>query len=212
MEFLPSDIQQYANDHTSQEPAYLAELNRETYLKVLYPRMLSGHYQGRVLSMLSKMHQPKCILEVGTYTGYSALCLAEGLAPDGKVITLEVDPELEDICNKYFQQSPFATQIEMRIGRALDLIEDLEGPFDLAFIDADKQNYVNYYEAILPKMPSGGLILADNVLWSGHVIDPDKQDKETVGLRNFSEHVAKDDRVEHVLLTMRDGLMMVRKK
>lgn len=212
MEFFPEILQNYADSHTSQEPDYLQELNRETWLKVLQPRMLSGHYQGRALSMLSKLVSPSRILEIGTYTGYSALCLAEGLREDGTLVTLEVNGELEDMCKRYFAKSPYEPQIDMRIGQALDLIPAVEGPIDLVFIDADKENYINYYKLILPKMRRGGIILADNVLWSGRVTDENEDERETVGLREFSKFVQADDSVENLLLTLRDGLMVIRKK
>lgn len=212
MEFLPEEIQAYSEAMSSPEPAHLSELNRETHLKILYPRMLSGHLQGRLLSMVSKLVQPKLAVEVGTYTGYSAICMAEGLAPGGKLITIEVDPELEDTITRYFEKAGVADRVELVIADATAYLESIEGPVDLAFLDADKQNYVRYYETLVPKMRSGGVILADNVLWSGRVLDPDVQDKETEGLRNFAKFVAGDDRVEQVLLTVRDGIMIIRKK
>lgn len=212
MEFLPEEIQAYSEKMSSPEPAHLSELDRETHLKILYPRMLSGHLQGRLLSMVSKMVQPKLAVEVGTYTGYSAICMAEGLAPGGKLITIEVDPELEETINRYFEKAGVADRVELVIADATAYLDSIEGPVDLAFLDADKQNYVRYYETLVPKMRSGGVIMADNVLWSGRVLDPDVHDKETEGLRNFANFVAEDERVEQVLLTVRDGIMIIRKK
>ncbi|MCB9234039.1 MAG: O-methyltransferase [Bacteroidia bacterium] len=211
MDFLHPDIQAYAERHTSSEGDFLASLNRETHLKVLYPQMLSGHLQGRMLAMFSKMVRPRRILEIGTFTGYSALCLAEGLTEDGKLITLEVDPELKKMATGYFEKSPYAAQIDMRIGSGLEIIPQLDEVFDLVFIDADKYNYINYFNLILPKLRTGGIILADNVLWSGHVLDEAVQDKETAGLRDFAKFVSNDPRVETLLLPVRDGIMVVRK-
>jgi predicted O-methyltransferase YrrM len=212
MEFLPEIIQEYAERHTDPEPPILAELNRETNLKVLYPRMLSGHLQGRFLSMMAKVIRPTRILEIGSYTGYSALCLAEGLAPEGTITTLEIDPELEDMIRDYFERAGESHRLDLRIGNAVEIIPTLEGPFDLVFIDADKYNYTTYFELILPKLRPGGVIFADNVLWSGQVTDPNVQDKETQGLREFANFVSSDPRVERILLPIRDGIMMIMKK
>lgn len=211
MDFIDPNIQRYAEEFTSPEPDLLADLNRETNLKVLYPRMLSGHLQGRVLSMFSKMIRPHRILEIGTYTGYSALCLAEGLVEGGKVVTLEVDGELEAMVRDYAAKTGNSEQIDMRIGPALEIIPTLEDTFDLAFIDADKHNYSNYFDLILPKLRPGGFIMADNVLWSGRVLTPNEKDKETTGLRNFVAHVANTPEVEQVLLPIRDGIMLIQK-
>lgn len=211
MDFLPEHINQYAEQKTSAEPAILNELNRQTHLKVLYPRMLSGHLQGRILAFLAKMLRPKYVLEIGTYTGYSALCFAEGLADGGKIITLDVNEELEDFVLPFWEKAGVADQVEFHLGNALDILPTLDYQFDLVFIDADKGNYVKYYEMVLPKLRQGGVILADNVLWSGKVIDENVNDKETTGLRAFNERVAQDDRVEQVLLPVRDGIMMIRK-
>lgn len=213
MEFLPEDIEAYAAGFTSPEPDYLAELNRETYLKVIMPRMLSGHMQGRILSMFSKMVHPSRILEIGTYTGYSALCLAEGLQNDGKIITIDVNPELETIIRKYLEKAGFQEKVDFRIGNALEIIPDLSEQFDMVFIDADKENYLNYFHLVLPKVRRGGWIIADNVLWSGKVTEPYEQlDAETQALVDYSRAIHEDDRVEHVLMPVRDGLMIARKK
>ena len=212
MEFLPVDIQQYAEQFTSAEPAHLQDLNRETWLKVLYPRMLSGHLQGRILSFFAKMLRPSRVLEVGTYTGYSAICFAEGLAPGGKLTTIDIDPELEVYIKPAIEKAGFSDRIEFIAGNAVDIIPTLEGTFDLVFLDADKENYTNYYKLVLPKPRSGGVILADNVLWSGKVLDETVQDKETKGLREFVKFVQQDTSVDHVLLPVRDGIMMVMKK
>jgi predicted O-methyltransferase YrrM len=212
MEFLPVPIQEYAERFTSPEPAPLRHLNQETWQKVLSPRMLSGHLQGRILSMFSHMMRPSRVLEVGTYTGYSAICFAEGLAPGGKVITLEVNAELEPMARQYFHEAGQAANIELLIGDAREIIPGLTDTFDLVFLDADKENYTTYYKLILPKMRSGGLLLADNVLWSGRVMDENVHDEETEGLRDFVNFVSHDATVEQLLLPVRDGIMMVRKK
>jgi predicted O-methyltransferase YrrM len=214
MDFLDQNISDYAEQHTTSESDLLNHLNRDTYANVLIPRMLSGHMQGRILSMFSKMCQPKTILEIGTYTGYSALCLAEGLAKGGKLITIDINEELEDRIRKYFNQSPFATQMELHIGNAMDIIPTIEREIDFAFIDADKENYANYYDLIIDRMPSGAIIIADNVLWSGKVLDKKnlENDMETKALHDFNTKIMADDRVENVLMPVRDGLMVIRKK
>ncbi len=214
MEFIDPELDQYVHEHSEAESELLNELNRETYLKVLQPRMLSGHVQGRILSMYSKLIQPKCILEIGTYTGYSALCLAEGLAAGGTLHTIEKNEELKPIINRYVERAGFNDRIKLHIGDALPIIESMDTKFDLVFIDADKTNYLNYYEAVLPKMKSGGCIIADNVLWSGKVLDEEelKNDPDTALLNEFNKAVTADDRVENVLLPVRDGLMVIRKK
>jgi len=213
MEFISKDILEYANLHSQKEPALLQELNRETWQKVLIPRMLSGAYQGRLLSMLSKLINPKQILEIGTYTGYSALCLAEGLSSDGQLHTIDHNEELATIQQKYFNKSAYKNQIKTYLGEALDIIENFEIKFDLAFIDADKVNYPNYFKAIVPKMNSSGLILSDNVLWSGKVLQQaDAKDKDTQALQNYNKLINDDPRVESVLLPIRDGLTLTRVK
>lgn len=206
-------IENYSEEHSSNHSAILNELYRETHLKVMHPRMLSGQQQGRFLSMLSHMIRPKAILEIGTYTGYSAICLAEGLSKEGKIHTLELDPELEKIANKYFKKAGVDKQIVQYFGDALKIIPSLDILFDLVFIDADKNNYASYYRLIFDKVRSGGYILVDNVLWSGKVIESLKKgDKDTLGIIEFNTLVQQDERVENVLLPIRDGLMLIRKK
>jgi len=213
MEFISKDIQFYADANSQKEPKYLQELNRETWQKVLAPRMLSGHFQGRLLALLSKLKLPKQILEIGTYTGYSALCLAEGLAPDGLLHTIDHNEELATIQKKYFDKSPYKNQIKTYLGEALDLINNFKIKFDLVFIDADKANYPNYFKAIITKMNRGGLILSDNVLWSGKVLQKaDSKDKDTQALQAYNKLVNNDSRVESVLLPIRDGLTLTRVK
>jgi predicted O-methyltransferase YrrM len=213
MEFLPPDIDRYATAHSRAESDVLHQLARETWLKVLQPRMLSGHLQGRVLSLLSHLAKPRRILEVGTYTGYSAICLAEGLQAGGELHTIDINEELLPIAEKYFHLSGNGDRIHMHIGDAMHIIPTLPGPFDLVFIDADKCNYPAYYELLLPRMPKGALLIADNVLWSGKVLSPAERaaDPDTEALHRFNELVTIDPRVENVLLPLRDGLMAVRK-
>lgn len=211
MEFLPPEIQQYAEAHTSAENKILQKITRETFAKVLMPRMLSGNLQGQLLAVFSHMLKPQCILEVGTYTGYSAICLAQGLAPGGKLITLDINEELEDRVSGYFQEAGLADKIEYRIGNALDIIPQLTEKFDLVFLDADKENYLPYYHLLIDKVNAGGFIIADNVLWSGKVADSAKNDKDTAAVRAFNDFVQADNRVENILLPVRDGLMIARK-
>ncbi len=210
MDFIPSAIQKYAEEHTSPESDLLKTINRETNAHVLMPRMLSGHMQGRILSMISKMVKPTTILEIGTYTGYSAICLAEGLKPGGKLITIDINEELEHTVRTYFNRSSFAEAIEYKIGNALQIIPTLKEHFDLVFIDADKENYTRYYDLVINHVPLGGYILADNVLWSGKVLD-EKPDKDTRAIIGFNRYVQNDTRVENVLLPVRDGIMVMRK-
>lgn len=213
MDFTDQKINNYAEAHSQPETKLLARLSRETYTKILAPRMLSGHLQGRVLSMLSKITQPKSILEVGTYTGYSAICLAEGLLPEGKLYTIDINEELEDMARSYFEEAGITHQVDYRIGNALDILPDLDTTFDLVFIDADKINYSNYFDLIVNKVNKNGLIIADNVLWSGKVLmESSKFDKDTLAIDNFNKKVHQDERVENVLLPLRDGLMLLRKK
>jgi len=210
MEFLPEQIEEYAINHTEKEPQLLAELNRETWANVMIPRMLSGHLQGRVLSMFSKLVSPKNILEIGTYTGYSALCLAEGLKASGNLHTLDINEEYTAVAKRYFNKSAYSNNIKQHIGQALDIIPNLDCKFQLAFIDADKENYANYFDAIIDKMDVGGLIIADNVLWSGKVTS-NEMDEETQALDNYNKKIVTSDRVETVLFPVRDGLMISRK-
>lgn len=214
MEFIDETLAKYTESHSSTEPALLAKLNRDTYANVLAPRMLSGHIQGRVLSMLSKMIQPKAVLEIGTYTGYAALCLAEGLAPDGVLHTIDINEELETRINTFVAQSPYANQIKLHIGNALDIIPHLNEAFNLVFIDADKSNYSAYYDLLIDTLPSGAIIIADNVLWSGKILDQAEiaKDADTRALDEFNKKITQDDRVENVLMPVRDGLMVIRKK
>lgn len=213
MHFFPEDLDKYIINHSEDEPKLLQQLTRETYQKILQPRMLSGHYQGRVLSMISKLVNPKNILEIGTYTGYSALCLAEGLQPSGELHTIDINEELVDFQRKYFEKSSFGKQIHQHLGNALEIIPNLNKTFDLIFIDADKENYVKYFELIIGILNSGGIILSDNVLWSGKVLDTTfkKEDKSTPALIEYNLLLKKDPRVETVLLPIRDGLTISRK-
>lgn len=211
MHFISEELEDYIEKHSVAEPELLQQLNKETYQKILQPRMLSGHFQGRVLSMLSKILNPKHILELGTYTGYATLCLAEGLQNNGTIDTIDINEELEDIQQKYFSKSPFKDQIIQHVGNALDIVPTLNKKFDLVFIDADKENYINYWNLIVPMMNKGGIILSDNVLWSGKVLeDVQKNDKSTPILLDYNKIVNEDPRVETVLLPIRDGLTVSR--
>lgn len=211
MHFISEELEDYVEKHSQNEPELLAALQKETYQKVLLPRMLSGHFQGRVLSMLSKLIRPKHILEVGTYTGYSALCLCEGMKDEGTLHTIDIKEELVGIQRKYFDKSPWANQIIQHLGDATEIIPTLDLKFDLVFIDADKENYLNYYEMIVPKMNRGGIILSDNVLWSGKVVEPlQPNDLSTKILLEYNAHLKDDPRVETVLLPIRDGLTVSR--
>lgn len=213
MHFLPQEIDDYVVAHSAKEPELLQKLNRETNQKVLQPRMLSGHYQGRILSMLSKLVNPKNILEIGTYTGYSALCLAEGMQSDGILHTIDINEELIDLQKKYFDASPFAKQILQHLGDATEIIPTLKENFDLVFIDADKPNYPRYFHQIMDKLNPRGVIISDNVLWSGKVVEPLKEDDEsTKALLEYNRLLAEDDRLETVMLPIRDGLTISRRK
>ncbi len=212
MDFLTPELNDYIEAHTSEEPEVLRELNRETHAKVLMPRMLSGHFQGRFLSMVSKMICPACILEIGTYTGYSAICLAEGLAPNGKLYTIDINDELKPMVERYVQKANMQNSIELISGDAVLLIPQLNIQPDLVFIDADKVRYSVYYDLIFDQLKPGGYILADNVLWSGKVVSDEKPDKDTAALLDFNKKVLKDERVEKIILPIRDGLMLIRKK
>lgn len=210
MEFLDPRLSEYSELHTSSESELLKKINRDTHAGVMMPRMLSGHLQGRFLSMISKMIRPKNILEIGTYTGYSAICLAEGLAPNGQLVTIDKNEELESKVSGYFQEAGLKTVIDYKIGNALKIIPELDTMFDLVFIDADKENYSNYFDLVIDKVTSGGYLLADNVLWSGKVLDS-KPDKDTRAILSFNKKVQEDHRVENVLLPIRDGILMMRK-
>jgi len=214
MEFINKEIQDYSDKHSSPEPIVLQELNRETHAKVMSPRMLSGHFQGRLLSLFSKMLQPKLVIEVGTYTGYSALCLAEGLREGGKLHTIDINPEQEKRIRTYIEKAGFTEKIELHIGNAKDIIPKIEGEIDLVFIDADKSNYYTYFELVADRMSKGGLVIADNVLWSGKILDEKERikDKDTKALHEFNEKVSQDPRFEALLMPIRDGLMVLRRK
>jgi len=211
MHFISQELEDYIEQHSEKEPELLAALDKETYQKILLPRMLSGHFQGRVLSMLAKLIRPVNILEIGTYTGYSALCLCEGMQENGQLHTIDIKEELVDFQRKYFNKSPWGNQIIQHLGEAVDIIPNLEMKFDLVFIDADKENYINYFELIIPKMNKGGIILSDNVLWSGKVLEPlKKNDLSTKILLEYNQLLKNDPRVETVLLPIRDGLTVSR--
>jgi len=211
MNFLPEKIDEYVVDNSQKEPQILQELTKETWQRVLNPRMLSGAFQGRILSMISKIITPKDILEIGTYTGYSAICIAEGISNEATIDTIDKNEELEDIQNKYFKKSGFRDQIKQHIGNALEIIPTLDKKFDLVFIDADKSNYCNYFNLVIGKMKKGGIILSDNVLWSGKVVEKlDKKDIDTKALLEYNRLLNKDPRVETVLLPIRDGLSISR--
>jgi predicted O-methyltransferase YrrM len=204
------EITNYAQRFTTPESPLLQRINRDTHADVRMPRMLSGHLQGRFLAMISSMIRPASILEIGTFTGYSALCLAEGLNPGGKLITLDINDELETRVRRYFDQSPWKHQIDYRIGDAREIIPSLAGPFDLVFIDADKENYAHYFDLVIDNVRSGGFLVADNVLWSGKVLES-KPDKDTRAIQEFNEKVSADIRVQTMLLPLRDGLLLMRK-
>jgi predicted O-methyltransferase YrrM len=210
MEFIPQKIEEFALSYTEQESKLLAKLNRETWAKVMTPRMLSGHMQGRILSLFSKLIQPKNILEIGTYTGYSALCMAEGLNNKGQLHTIECDQEVSLFAKKYFNMSEYKKNIIQHTGNAMEIIPSIEAKFQLVFIDADKENYSNYFDLVFSKLSVGGYIIADNVLWSGKVIEK-IQDEETKALVAYSKKVQQDKRVENILMPIRDGLMICRK-
>jgi len=211
MHFLSDDLEDYIEKHSENEPELLARLSKETYQKVLLPRMLSGHFQGRVLSMLSKLVRPVNILEIGTFTGYAALCLCEGIQKNGMLHTIDIKEELVDFQRKYFDLSPWGDQIVQHLGEAVAIIPTLDLKFDLVFIDADKENYINYYDLILPKMSKGGIILSDNVLWSGKVVEAlQPNDSSTKVLLEYNLLLKNDPRVETVLLPIRDGLTVSR--
>lgn len=211
MDISSEALQNYLEQHCEAEAELLQKINRETQLEVLMPRMLSGHFQGRVLSMLTKMTAPKRILEVGTFTGYATLCFAEGLTEDGKIITLDINEELEDRVRAYFATSAYDSKIDYRIGNAVDLIPKIEEVFDLIFIDADKKNNGLYYDLVFDKLRPGGLIIVDNVLWSGKVVQKNA-DTDTSNILSFNAKILQDERVEKLILPVRDGLFIIRKK
>jgi len=213
MDFLDPEIEHYALEHTEEESTLLNDLNRQTHFNILQPRMLSGHLQGRILSLLSQSIQPKVILEIGTYTGYSALCMAEGLQNDGVLYTIDINKELAPFAQQYFNKSAYKNLIKMMVGNALDIIPDLNFNWDLVFIDADKENYSNYFDSVIQRVNKGGMIIADNVLWSGKVTRPTSEnDIETKALKTFNEKVHSDSRVNNVLMPVRDGMMIMIKK
>ena len=213
MHFLSEELENYAAQHTEDEPLLLQELNKRTHLNVLQPRMISGHFQGRFLSLLSKMVQPRTILEIGTYTGYATLCLAEGLHPEGVLHTIDIKEELTDLQREFFDRSGYGSQIVQHLGKAADIIPALDTTFDLVFIDADKQNYAHYFDLVIEKMNRGGIILSDNVLWSGKVVEEVKHnDKHTQALMAYNQKIKNDPRVETVLLPIRDGITLSRVK
>ena len=213
MHFLSEELENYAAQHTEDEPLLLQELNKRTHLNVLQPRMISGHFQGRFLSLLSKMVQPRTILEIGTYTGYATLCLAEGLHPEGVLHTIDIKEELTDLQREFFDRSGYGSRIVQHLGKAADIIPSLDTTFDLVFIDADKQNYAHYFDLVIEKMNRGGIILSDNVLWSGKVVEEVKpNDKHTQALKAYNQKIKDDPRVETVLLPIRDGITLSRVK
>jgi predicted O-methyltransferase YrrM len=212
MEIVNKGIQQYAEKFSSPEPATLVELNRETNVNHLFPRMLSGHHQGRFLAMISKLINPNHILEIGTYTGYSAICLAEGLADGGVVHSIEINTENEEIIRKYIEKTGNTHKILLHFGDARDIIPEIGLMFDLVFLDADKESYIDYFKLVINRVRPGGIILADNVLWDGKVLDKNATDKESVGIRKFNDYIKNHDQIDHVLLTIRDGIMIIRKK
>ncbi|MCC5920622.1 MAG: O-methyltransferase [Cyclobacteriaceae bacterium] len=213
MDFIPKEIQQYSDQHTDAEPPLLSKLNRDTHAHVMMPRMLSGHFQGRLLSMIAKMIRPRRILEIGTYTGYSAICMAEGLQDGGQIVTIDINEELESKVRGYFKEAGLSNVIDYRIGDAREIVKTLDMQFQLVFVDADKASYRMYYDMIIDGLPSGAWILADNVLWSGKVVPSyTKNDKDTQALREYNHYVHQDPRVENLLLPIRDGILIARKK
>lgn len=211
-DIVNNKIEDYIRKNSSKEPQILKDLNKETYLKVLNPRMLSGHLQGRFLSIITKLIKPKKILEIGTYTGYSAICMAEGLIENGIIHTIDINEELVSIQNKYFAKSKCNNSIIQHVGDARNIIKNINEKFDIVFLDADKENYIEYFELVIEKVKKGGLIIADNVLWTGKVVEPDKDDDElTQYLIDFNKMINEDDRVENLILPLRDGLNIILK-
>lgn len=212
MEFLSDDLHKYISEHTTKAPAFLNELERETWVKVIMPRMLSGHVQGQILKMFTTMMRPKFILEVGTFTGYASHYLVEGLADEGEFHAVEINEELESIILKYWRLNPRFDQMNLHIGPAGNILKELQRPWDFIFLDADKRGLMEYYELLVPQMPSGGIMLVDNILWSGKVVEElAPNDKDTKAILALNKHIVKDPRVEQVILSVRDGIMMVRK-
>jgi len=208
-----TELEEYILNHTTEEDDLLKELSRETHIKVLRPRMLSGHLQGQLLKMLSHMIRPQNILEIGTYTGYSAICLAQGLDKDGKIYTIDINDEIEEFTTKYIEKSGLSDNIEFLIGDALDIIPDLDVEFDMAFIDADKRHYLDYYKLVFDKIKPGGFIIADDILWDGKVVEElNPKDTQTKGILAFNDFVQNDDRVENVVIPLRHGITLIRKK
>jgi predicted O-methyltransferase YrrM len=213
MHFLDATLETYIGNHSEEEPELLRQLSRETHLKVLQPRMITGHLQGRLLSTISKILRPQFILEIGTYTGYSALCLAEGLRNDGELHTIDINEELADIQQRYIDKSPYADRIKRHTGNAIDIVPQLNHSFDLVYIDAEKKEYLSYFEVVMPKIHPGSLLLSDNVLWSGKVLEPAAEgDKSTAVLQQYNRLLKEDPRLETVLLPIRDGLTISRVK
>ena len=211
-DIVNNKIEDYIRKNSSKEPEILKDLNKETYLKVLNPRMLSGHIQGRFLSIITKLIKPKKILEIGTYTGYSAICMAEGLIENGIIHTIDINEELISIQNKYFAKSKCNNSIIQHVGDARNIIKSINEKFDLVFLDADKENYIEYYDLVIEKVKKGGLIIADNVLWTGKVVEPEKDDDQlTQYLIDFNKMINEDDRVENIILPLRDGLNVILK-
>ena len=211
-DIVNNKIEDYIRKNSSKEPEILKDLNKETYLKVLNPRMLSGHLQGRFLSIITKLIKPKTILEIGTYTGYSAICMAEGLVENGIIHTIDINEELVSIQNKYFKKSKCNNSITQHVGDARNIIKNINEEFDVVFLDADKENYIEYYELVIEKVKKGGLIIADNVLWTGKVVEPEKDDDElTQYLIDFNKMINEDDRVENIIIPLRDGLNIILK-
>ena len=211
-DIVNNKIEDYIRKNSSKEPEILKDLNKETHLKVLNPRMLSGHIQGRFLSIITKLIKPKKILEIGTYTGYSAICMAEGLIENGIIHTIDINEELISIQNKYFAKSKCNNSIIQHVGDARNIIKSINEKFDLVFLDADKENYIEYYELVIEKVKKGGLIIADNVLWTGKVVEPEKDDDQlTQYLIDFNKMINEDDRVENIILPLRDGLNVILK-
>ena len=212
MNFLDEKLDAYIIQHTESEPSHLEELNRKTWIEILNPRMIAGHFQGRVLSMLSHMIGPKKVLEIGTFTGYSAICWGEGLVKSGEIHTIDINEELETIARSYVEKAGLEKQVHFHIGNAMDIIPNLVHEWDIVFLDADKSNYTNYYNLVFDRLKSGGYIIADNVLWNGKVIDSSTwEEVDTKAILEFNEMVQKDNRVQNVLFPIRDGLMVIRK-